>query len=152
MYLQEKGTAPIRLTWAFPEGPVRDEHGRQGSRALPPTSSPSTSDRVEPDRRPSTARACTCGITTPDQRIPDGAGHDSQSLMRESVFHADTTMTHFVRNADGDEMIFVHQGQGRLETDYGLLPMRPAITCHSEGNDVSCPCRPRARRRPLSDR
>ena len=48
---------------------------------------------------------------------------------RVCISRRHTTMTHFVRNADGDEMIFVHQGQGRLETDYGLLPYEPgAIT------------------------
>jgi homogentisate 1,2-dioxygenase len=31
------------------------------------------------------------------------------------------TMPYFLRNADGDEIIFVHGGWGRLETDYGVL-------------------------------
>ncbi|BFU94282.1 MAG: putative dioxygenase VC_1345 [Nitrospira sp.] len=31
------------------------------------------------------------------------------------------TMTHFIRNADGDEVHFIHQGTGRFETDYGTL-------------------------------
>jgi len=31
-------------------------------------------------------------------------------------------MAHFVRNADGDEVYFVHQGTGKFETDYGTLP------------------------------
>jgi homogentisate 1,2-dioxygenase len=35
------------------------------------------------------------------------------------------TMVHFVRNADGDEVYFVHQGTGRFETDYGILPYEP---------------------------
>ena len=35
------------------------------------------------------------------------------------------TMAHFVRNADGDEVYFVHQGTGRFETDYGTLPYEP---------------------------
>ncbi len=31
-------------------------------------------------------------------------------------------MDHLVRNADGDELLFVHQGAGALYCDYGHLP------------------------------
>jgi homogentisate 1,2-dioxygenase len=34
-------------------------------------------------------------------------------------------MTHFLRNADGDEIVFVHNGRGRWETDYGVMPYEP---------------------------
>ena len=34
-------------------------------------------------------------------------------------------MPYFVRNADGDELYFVHSGTGRVETDYGLLTYEP---------------------------
>ena len=34
-------------------------------------------------------------------------------------------MPYFVRNADGDEIVFVHEGQGKLETDYGVLGYEP---------------------------
>lgn len=34
-------------------------------------------------------------------------------------------MSFFYRNADGDEMIFVHQGSGVLESVFGELPFRP---------------------------
>jgi homogentisate 1,2-dioxygenase len=34
-------------------------------------------------------------------------------------------MPHFVRNADGDEVQFVHAGRGRFETDYGVLAYEP---------------------------
>jgi len=34
-------------------------------------------------------------------------------------------MPHFVRNADGDEVQFVHAGRGRFETDYGVLHYEP---------------------------
>jgi homogentisate 1,2-dioxygenase len=35
------------------------------------------------------------------------------------------TMPYFVRNADGDEVHFIHAGRGRLETDYGVLSYEP---------------------------
>ncbi|RAL26613.1 homogentisate 1,2-dioxygenase [Thermoflavimicrobium daqui] len=34
-------------------------------------------------------------------------------------------MNYFFRNSDGDEIIFVHQGEGILETVFGELPYRP---------------------------
>jgi homogentisate 1,2-dioxygenase len=34
------------------------------------------------------------------------------------------SMDHLVRNADGDELLFVHKGQGQLFCDYGHLPFR----------------------------
>jgi homogentisate 1,2-dioxygenase len=37
----------------------------------------------------------------------------------------DAPMTHFFRNADCDEVHFVHEGRGVLETDYGPLAYAP---------------------------
>ncbi len=34
-------------------------------------------------------------------------------------------MDYFYRNGEGDELLFIHEGQGRLQTSYGSLPYRP---------------------------
>ena len=34
-------------------------------------------------------------------------------------------MPFYYRNADGDELIFVHRGNGVIETDFGPLPFEP---------------------------
>jgi len=34
-------------------------------------------------------------------------------------------MAYFYKNADGDDLIFVHEGAGRLETMFGMLPYGP---------------------------
>ena len=34
-------------------------------------------------------------------------------------------MPFYYRNADGDELIFVHRGDGDIETDFGPLPFEP---------------------------
>lgn len=34
-------------------------------------------------------------------------------------------MDYFYKNADGDDLLFVHEGTGRLETMFGTLPYRP---------------------------
>ncbi len=38
--------------------------------------------------------------------------------------HLDKPMPYCFRNADGDEILFVHQGAGQLETDFGVLSYR----------------------------
>jgi homogentisate 1,2-dioxygenase len=35
-----------------------------------------------------------------------------------------TDQTYFYRNGEGDEVVFVHRGEGRLETSFGTLPYR----------------------------
>ncbi len=42
-----------------------------------------------------------------------------------SVARPTERMEYFYRNSQGDEMLFVHEGEGTLETTFGLLPYRP---------------------------
>jgi homogentisate 1,2-dioxygenase len=48
--------------------------------------------------------------------------HNAAVKMRQWRFSG--RMDHLVRNADGDELLFVHQGAGALYCDYGHLPFR----------------------------
>ncbi|HEU0335287.1 MAG TPA: homogentisate 1,2-dioxygenase [Gaiellaceae bacterium] len=41
-----------------------------------------------------------------------------------SLCRPDTAMEYFFRNGEGDELIFVHEGRGTLETIFGDLPYR----------------------------
>jgi homogentisate 1,2-dioxygenase len=43
---------------------------------------------------------------------------------RLRFWRAPARMDHLARNADGDELIFIHTGHGRLFCDYGHLPFR----------------------------
>jgi homogentisate 1,2-dioxygenase len=58
----------------------------------------------------------------PSQSYLDGReallGNDDVVI---SVAHLACPMDHFFRNADADELLFVHAGCGRLETDFGPL-------------------------------
>ncbi|QBQ56054.1 homogentisate 1,2-dioxygenase [Nitrosococcus wardiae] len=40
------------------------------------------------------------------------------------LWKTDSSMDHLVRNADGDELLFIHQGSGDLYCDYGHLAFR----------------------------
>ncbi|MDO6706089.1 homogentisate 1,2-dioxygenase [Photobacterium sp. 1_MG-2023] len=47
---------------------------------------------------------------------------NNQLKMR--VWNTNESMDHLVRNGDGDEVLFVHEGSGHLYCDYGHLPFR----------------------------
>ena len=44
--------------------------------------------------------------------------------VRLGMAHVDQDLSVFIRNADSDEVRFIHEGSGTLETDYGDLPYR----------------------------
>jgi homogentisate 1,2-dioxygenase len=48
--------------------------------------------------------------------------HNAAVKMRQWRFYG--RMDHLVRNADGDELLFIHAGEGALYCDYGHLPFR----------------------------
>jgi homogentisate 1,2-dioxygenase len=129
MYLLKKGNAPNQAHVGVPEGLHEEEHGREGFvgaashlyRRHPPTSWV----RIEGPLRP---RAFSCsGLPTPDLRSADAAPIEMLRSPDARVFlsRRAETMPYFVRNADGDEVHFVHTGRGRYETDYGVLAYEP---------------------------
>jgi homogentisate 1,2-dioxygenase len=48
----------------------------------------------------------------------------SSTAVRVRQWRCTTSMNHLVRNADGDDLIFVHRGAGRLFCDYGRIDLR----------------------------
>lgn len=56
----------------------------------------------------------------------------SNDALRLRIWQADRSMDHLVRNGDGDELLFVHDGCGDLYCDYGHLK-------YSEGDYVVIP-------------
>lgn len=58
---------------------------------------------------------------------PAGSPLDAVSILRNEhvayrMWRTEGAMDHLVRNSDGDELLFVHQGAGDLFCDYGHLP------------------------------
>jgi homogentisate 1,2-dioxygenase len=45
--------------------------------------------------------------------------------VRIGTVKCDESTPYAQRNVDGDEVLFVHQGQGQLQTDFGWLPVEP---------------------------
>ena len=128
MYLKRRGKVPNQAHVGIPEGLYEEEHGRNGFagsvshlyRTHPPTAWIAIDGKLRPR-----AFACT--------QIPKAAlSNTTQSVLmmhsRDVHLHMSCrreTMPYFVRNADGDEVHFVHLGRGRFETDYGVLSYEP---------------------------
>lgn len=129
MYLVTKGNAPRQAHVGIPDGLYEEEHGRQGfagpASHLYHRHPPTGWSRIEGPLRP---RAFACR----DMPTPDWHAVEAQpaTLLRSpdatvSLSRRQVTMPYFFRNADGDEIVFVHQGRGRWETDYGWLTYEP---------------------------
>jgi homogentisate 1,2-dioxygenase len=129
MYLMKKGVAPNQAHVGIPEGLYEEEHGRQGfagpSSHLYRRHPPTGWVRIDGPLRP---RAFACAaLPTPDSRAADVPPIAALASPDAGVFFCRRakTMPYFLRNADGDELYFVHTGRGQFETDYGLLSFEP---------------------------
>ncbi|WP_447978313.1 homogentisate 1,2-dioxygenase [Candidatus Nitrospira bockiana] len=129
MYLVKRGKAPGQAHVGVPDGLYEEEHGRQGftgpSSHLYRSHPPTGWVRIDGPLRP---RACACAaLPVPD--LEAAAGGPVEILRspdaRVFVSRRAHTMPYFLRNADGDEVYFIHAGQGRIETDYGVLAYEP---------------------------
>lgn len=123
MYLNKKGKVPNQAHVGIPEGLCEEEHGRNGFagpvshlyRTHPPTGWIAIEGPLKP-------RAFACAPISPASHVTT----DSLLMMQSPdaslyLVHRAETMSYFVRDADGDEVYFVHQGTGRFETDYGTV-------------------------------
>ena len=129
MYLNKRGKAPNQAHVGIPEGLCEDEHGRDGFAGpvshLYRTHPPTGWVKIEGPLKP---RAFVCAQVPTTTTLSVSA---QPVLMMQSrdvrlyVFSSTGTMPHFVRNADGDEVYFVHEGTGTFETDFGTLSYEP---------------------------
>ncbi len=125
MYLFKKGRVAEQAHVGLPEGTFEEEHGRRGfygkSAHLFHTHPPTGWIRIDGKLRP---HCFDCNELKPaDARDPNGVPvvFLANDQVRISVSRRSAPMPYYFRNADGDELIFVHRGQGRVETDFGPL-------------------------------
>jgi len=123
-----KGSVTRQAHVGIPGGTHEEEHARHGfaGRAshLFHLRPPTAWKRVEGPLRPRLFRA--------QALAPDGGDHDGRAsvlLRNDDVAIAVARLTRppapFLRNGDGDELHFVHDGRGVYETDYGALAYEP---------------------------
>lgn len=110
----------------LPEGTVEEEFGREGffggASHLYRTDAPVGWTRIEGDIKPVALRATALegAAGSPDGRAPFLVNQD----VRLSFARIETAADHWFRNADSDEVLFVHEGHGRIESDFGELNYR----------------------------
>jgi homogentisate 1,2-dioxygenase len=128
--MKERRNLPSGFGWAqgtyspqahvnVPEGTYEEEHGRQGffgrTSHLYHRHPPTGWLRIEGPLRPHAYQ-----VTRLEGR-PEGEAEFflENSDVKLGVAKLSGEMGIFMRNGDGDEVRFVHEGAGRLETDYG---------------------------------
>jgi len=125
MYPLIKGKTATQAHVGLPEGTFEEEHGRRGffgkSAHLYHMHPPTAWTRFEGSLRPHCIDVNR--IQPTDQRDPNGSpvpflGNDD---VRVFVSRRTAPMPFYFRNADGDELYFVHRGSGVIETDFGPL-------------------------------
>jgi homogentisate 1,2-dioxygenase len=128
MYPLVKGIVTRQAHVALPEGTFEEEHGRDGFYGpvshLYRTHAPTGWSRIEGPLKP---RAFDCSKATSPNSV---AMLDRVPLLynEDVVMHyarPTEPMPFYFRNADGDEVYFIHRGQGVIETDFGPLDFEP---------------------------
>ena len=126
MYPLKKGKTTTQAHVGLPQGTYEEEHGRKGfygkSAHLYHTHPPTGWVRFEGKLRPHCFDLNL--LEPPDLNDPQGGpepflGNADVELM---VSRRSAPMPFYFRNADGDELYFVHRGQGVIETDFGPVP------------------------------
>jgi homogentisate 1,2-dioxygenase len=125
MYLYHQGKHTRQAHVGLPDGTFEEEHGRDGF--FGPVSHLY-------HRRPPTDWARFDGPLRPhafdfNQAVPADQADPAGDRLRlfyngdvvVSVSRRSAAMPHYFRNGDGDEIYFVHEGEGSIETDYGTL-------------------------------
>ena len=123
MYPLQKGTITRQAHVGIPDGLYEEEHGRDGFYGpvshLYHQHPPTGWTRIEGPLKPQAFDL---------NQLKQSS--DYLTSIKPVLFNKDVTFSvaqfsgsseYFIRNADGDEVIFVHNGGGVLETDYGCL-------------------------------
>jgi homogentisate 1,2-dioxygenase len=123
--LWRKGSVARQAHVGLPRGTVEEEHGREGftgpASQLYRLHAPTGWSRMEGPLRPHAFDALAAADNGDEPSfVPLLVNPD----LVVGVLGRPSTAPFFSRNADGDELHFIHQGSGRYETDYGTLPYR----------------------------
>ena len=124
-----RGRVALQAHVGVPEGTVEEEYARNGFFGryahLYRRHAPVGWTRIEGPLRP---RAYDLN------RLDAPSGGDLLAARQRLMSNADVAlstatlteaMPYFYRNADGDEILFIHAGAGRIETDFGPLSYEP---------------------------
>lgn len=120
-----RGRVATQAHVAIPDGTVEEEYAREGFFGryahLYREHAPVGWTRIEGPLRPRLFQLDTPAGDYLAARVPLLGNADC----RIHVAALDAPMPYLFRNADADELLFVHRGAGRLETDFGPLAYEP---------------------------
>jgi homogentisate 1,2-dioxygenase len=126
MYPLKKGKVASQAHVGLPEGTYEEEHGRKGfygkSAHLYHAHPPTGWIRFEGKLRPHCFDLNNLEPTDRDDPCGAPIAFLGNSELKLYVSRRSEAMPFYYRNADGDELMFVHRGEGMIETDFG--PMR----------------------------
>lgn len=129
MHLQAKGRYPKQAHVGLPEGTYEEEFGRSGFYGpvshLYHQHCPTGWTRIEGALRPQAYDCNKLPLTQMLHAIPDRVTLLYNNDVAVQIARPMATHDWYFRNADGDELYFIHQGTGRLETDFGPLDFGP---------------------------
>lgn len=124
-----KGRATRQAHVGLPEGTFEEEHGREGFfgrvshlyHAHPPTGW----TRIEGDLRPHAfdLNKLTPTDMTDPRGVPEAVLYNDDVIV--SISRRSESAPYYSRNADGDELFFIHRGEGTIETDFGVMSFEP---------------------------
>ena len=125
MYPLNKGLTSKQAHVALPEGTFEEEHGRDGFYGpvshLYHRHAPTAWTRIEGPLKP---QSFDCNKLV-QKDAADAITTRTPLLFNDDVVLAfsrpKVAMPYYFRNADGDDLYFVHRGSGVVETDYGPL-------------------------------
>lgn len=125
MFPLKKGKHAEQAHVNLPPGTFEEEHGREAfsgaATHLYRTHAPTGWTRIEGPLRPRAFRIAD--LETDD--LKDSAALPTVCLYNEelvySISRRKKPMPYFFRNAEGDELYFIHEGKGKFETDFGTL-------------------------------
>jgi len=129
MYPLKKGKTTTQAHVGLPEGTFEEEHGRKGfygkSAHLYHAHPPTGWIRFEGKLRPH----CFDLNQLKPGDLTDAEGQPAAFLGNDdivlSISRRSDPMPFYFRNADGDELYFIHRGHGKIETDFGPLDYEP---------------------------
>jgi homogentisate 1,2-dioxygenase len=121
-----EGEASRQAHCDLPEGTFEREMGREGffgpATHMYHRHRPTDWLRFEGELRPRAFDTTRLGVFGPTSWDACGLLYNAHMKMR--VWEMQDSMQHLARNADGDELLFIHSGSGDLYCDYGHLEVR----------------------------
>lgn len=121
----KRGTVTRQAHVDIPDGTVEEEFGRRGFFGrvshLYRSEAPVGWTSIEGDCRPEALNLYALPGLDADDYLDGRIAFLQNADVRISFARVTAPMDYHFRNADGDELLFVHRGVGRIETDFGPL-------------------------------